>query len=72
MEGTLMISFLSCCTEQQLIDFHLYLNSTNPNIKLGLDYSNTGINFLDLKTPLTATDIYTHLFTEKVLIEIAY
>lgn len=33
---------------QQLQDFHEYLNDTNPNIKLSLEFSKTSINFLDL------------------------
>lgn len=52
--------FIFTGTEQQLIDFHLYLNSTIPNIKLSLDYSNTGINFLDLKINI---DGHGHLHT---------
>lgn len=35
-------------SEQQLRDFHHFLNTTNPNIKLSLEYSNASINFLDL------------------------
>lgn len=35
-------------TLQQLQDFHCYLNNTNPNIKLNLEYSTSSINYLDL------------------------
>lgn len=36
-------------TELQLNEFHQYLNASNPNIQLSLDYSKTLINFLDLQ-----------------------
>ena len=36
-------------SEQELLDFHSYLNNTNENLKLSLDYSLSEINFLDLK-----------------------
>lgn len=35
-------------SETELIEFHGYLNSINPNIKLSLEYSKLCINFLDL------------------------
>lgn len=35
-------------TELELLQFHEYMNSTNPNIKLSIEYSKTLINFLDL------------------------
>ena len=41
--------FIFSGSEQQLIDFHNYLNATHPNIELSLEYSRAEINFLDLK-----------------------
>ncbi|KAJ0060014.1 hypothetical protein NL108_018667 [Boleophthalmus pectinirostris] len=35
-------------SEQELLQFHSYLNNTNVNIKLSLDYSLSEIHFLDL------------------------
>lgn len=35
-------------SEAQLLDFHRYVNSINPNIRLTLEYSLTSINFLDV------------------------
>lgn len=35
-------------SESELLDFHKYLNSTNENIKLSIEYSMTSIHFLDL------------------------
>ncbi len=40
--------FIFSGSEQQLIAFHNYLNTTNPNIELSLEYSSTEIHFLDL------------------------
>lgn len=34
---------------QQLQEFHQFLNATNPNIKLSLDFNDNEIHFLDLK-----------------------
>ena len=39
--------FMGCVEE--LFQFHAYLNSTNVNLKLSLDYSKSEIHFLDLK-----------------------
>lgn len=36
-------------TELQLKEFHQYLNASNPNIQLSLDYSESSIHFLDLQ-----------------------
>ena len=36
-------------SEQELIDFHNYINSTNENLRLSLEYSKKEINFLDIK-----------------------
>lgn len=35
-------------------DFHQYLTSTNPNIKLSIEYSNTEIHFFDLRITVDA------------------
>ncbi len=35
-------------TESEFLDFHKYLNNTNKNIKLSIDYSREKIHFLDL------------------------
>ncbi|XP_063064237.1 uncharacterized protein LOC134456700 [Engraulis encrasicolus] len=42
------LCFLFSGPEDELVAFHQYLNSTNPNIRLSLEYSATKINFLDL------------------------
>ncbi|XP_054867021.1 uncharacterized protein LOC111575603 isoform X1 [Amphiprion ocellaris] len=48
---------------EQLQEFHQYLNSTNPNIKLSLEFSNKEINFLDLLISLDEQgSIHTSLF----------
>lgn len=44
--------FIFSGSQQQLLDFHAYLNNANNNIKLSLEYSGTEINFLDLKISL--------------------
>lgn len=36
-------------SQQELLDFHLYVNSLNDNLKLSLEHSCKTINFLDLK-----------------------
>ena len=36
-------------SEEELLQFHKYANSLNPNLKLSIEYSKTEINFLDLK-----------------------
>lgn len=48
---------------QQLQDFHEYLNNTNSNIKLSLEYSNSSLNFLDLTISVDASgDLHTSIY----------
>uniref|UniRef100_A0A3P8U3H0 Reverse transcriptase domain-containing protein n=1 Tax=Amphiprion percula TaxID=161767 RepID=A0A3P8U3H0_AMPPE len=55
--------FIFTGTTEQLQEFHQYLNSTNPNIKLSLEFSNKEINFLDLLISLDEQgSIHTSLF----------
>ena len=55
--------FIFTGSEQQLLDFHKYLNSTNPNIKLTLEYSKAAIDFLDLKISIDQLGtIHTYIF----------
>ena len=49
--------------EQQLHDFHTYLNNANEHIKLSLEYSKTKISFLDLNITIdTNGEIHTSIF----------
>ena len=41
--------FIFTGSEQELLEFHKYINSTNDNLKLTLEYSESEIHFLDLK-----------------------
>ncbi len=45
--------------ENQLLDFHKYMNSMNKNIRLSIDYSQHSISFLDL-TVFKGTDGQLH------------
>lgn len=42
------ILFVWSGNEEELLQFHEYINTTNPNIKLSIEHSKTSINFLDL------------------------
>lgn len=60
------IDDLLCCfkgTEANLLEFHKYVNSINPNIKLTLEYSQTEIAFLDLLISKEENgDLHTSIF----------
>ena len=43
------ILFLFSGSEQELLDFHSYVNSLHSNLKLTLEFSKTEISFLDLR-----------------------
>ena len=53
-------------SETQLLEFHEYLNSLNPNIKLTIEYSQMTINFLDLTISKdTLGNLHTTIFRKK-------
>lgn len=54
--------FVFSGSEQLLKDFYTYLNNTNPNIKLSLDYSNKSINFLDLNVITDGRRLHTSIY----------
>ena len=50
-------------TEQELLQFHTYLNNTNHNLKLCLEFYLTNIHFLDLEISKdNAGDLHTSMF----------
>lgn len=50
-------------SESELSLFHSYLNNTNPNLKLNLEFSHTQISFLDLKISKDLNgDLHTSIF----------
>lgn len=50
-------------SETELLQFHSYLNNTNRNLKLSLDFSLSEINFLDLKISKDVNgDLHTSIF----------
>ncbi len=50
-------------SETELLLFHSYLNNTNRNLKLSLDFSSSEINFLDLKISKDVNgDLHTSIF----------
>lgn len=49
-------------TESELLQFHEYLNLTNPNIKLSIEYSRTSISFLDLLISIDENVLHTSIY----------
>lgn len=50
-------------SKTELLSFHSYLNNTNRNLKLSLDFSPSEINFLDLKISKDGNgDLHTSIF----------